>query len=324
MPQKIYANITDTIGNTPLVRLNKVTNGLGAQVALKLEFFNPMSSVKDRMALAMIDDAAARGLLLPGGHIVEPTSGNTGIGLAFVAAARGYKLTVVMPETMSIERRLVLKMLGADIVLTPGPNGMAGAIAVATEYAQKTGAFMPQQFENPANPAAHTKTTAEEIWADTDGKVAIFVSGVGTGGTITGVGKVLKARSPGVKVVAVEPAESPVLSGGKPAPHKIQGIGAGFVPLILDTNVYDEIMCIDSATALQTARDVIQQEGIPLGISSGATVAAALKLAARPENTGKLIVAIAASGLERYLSTALTENARDEVARIPVTPVPVL
>jgi cysteine synthase A len=319
MHGKIYNNITELIGNTPILALQKLPKGLGAQVALKLEFFNPMSSVKDRMAFSMIQAALQEGKIKPETVVIEPTSGNTGIGLAFVCASLGIKLTIVMPETMSLERRMVLKMLGAQLVLTPGTLGMPGAVKYALALAENTpGSFVPQQFENPANPEIHFKTTSEEIWVDTSGKIDIFVSGVGTGGTITGVGRALKAKNPKIQVYAVEPEESAVLSGEKPGPHKIQGIGAGFVPVNLDRTVVDGILKVSSQQAIDTARQVILSEGIPLGISSGATTYAALELAKRPENKGKLIVAIAASNLERYLSTFLTEHIRAEVATLPV------
>ena len=321
MHGKIYYDITQTIGHTPLVRLRKMNTG-GADVVVKLECFNPLSSVKDRMALSMIEDAEKAGKLKPGMRIVEPTSGNTGIGLAFVAAARGYPITLVMPETMSIERRVVLRMLGAEIVLTPGPLGMKGAIALATRMVEQTpGTYMPQQFNNPANPRIHKETTAEEIWHDTQGKVDIVIAGVGTGGTITGVGEGLRAKKPGIRMIAVEPTESAVLSGGQPGPHKIQGIGAGFVPQVLDTKGYEEVIQVSSEEALAMSRRTIVEEGLPVGISSGAVVKAALDVSARPENKGKLVVAILASGLERYLSTALTEHVRAEMASLAVTPV---
>jgi cysteine synthase A len=324
MHGKMYDNITQTIGHTPLVKLHKLTEGCVADVAVKLEFFNPMSSVKDRMALAMIEAAEKQGHLKPGMRIIEPTSGNTGIGLAFVAAAKGYPLTVVMPETMSMERRIVLRMFGAQLVLSPAANGMTGALAVAKKLvAEDSNSYMPQQFENPANPLIHFHTTAEEIWNDTQGKVDIVICGVGTGGTITGVGEALKAKKPSVQMIAVEPVESPVLSGGKPGPHKIQGIGAGFVPEILNTKIYSEVIKISSEEALVTSRQLILQEGIPVGISSGAAAKAALQVAARPENKGKLIVAIMPSSLERYLSTLLTENVVEEVKNIAVTPMPI-
>jgi cysteine synthase A len=309
---KIYDSITDTVGDTPIVRLNRVARekGVNADLLAKLEFFNPISSVKDRIGVAMIDSLEAQGKLTPGrGVIVEPTSGNTGIALAFVAAARGYKLLLVMPESMSIERRKMLALLGAELVLTPAALGMKGAIAKANEIVASTpGAVIPQQFENPANPEIHRRTTAEEIWNDTKGEVDIVVSGVGTGGTITGVGQVLKARKPGVKIVAVEPEDSPVLSGGAPGPHKIQGIGAGFAPVILDRSVIDEVVTVGNQTAFDTARLVARLEGVPVGISSGAAVAAAVDVGRRPENAGKKIVIIIPSFAERYLSTALFEG----------------
>jgi len=309
---KIYASITDTVGDTPLVRLDRLARlkGVDATLLAKLEFFNPIASVKDRIGVAMVDALEAEGTIVPGKTtLIEPTSGNTGIALAFVAAARGYRLILVMPETMSIERRKMLRLLGAELVLTEGAKGMKGAIARAEELKAEIGdAIIPQQFQNPANPAIHRETTAEEIWNDTDGAIDILVSGVGTGGTITGVGQVLKPRKPSLKVVAVEPAESPVLSGGAPGPHKIQGIGAGFVPGVLDTSIYDEVVQVASATALETARLVAKVEGIPVGISSGAAIAAALEVAARPESAGKTIVIIIPSFAERYLSTALFEG----------------
>jgi len=303
--QRIFESIVDTVGHTPLVRLNRVTREAGcvATVAAKLESFNPLSSVKDRIAVSMVNAAEQAGTLKPGMEIVEPTSGNTGIGLAFVAAARGYTCTLFMPETMSLERRALLKMLGAQVVLTPGGEGMTGAVERAAAYAQQIpNAFMPQQFENPANPEVHRRTTAEEIWRDTEGTVDIFIAGVGTGGTITGVAEVLKERKPEVKVIALEPAGSPVLSGGKPGSHKIQGIGAGFVPKILNTAVIDEVMTVKDDDAFETALRVSAVEGILCGISSGAAAWAALEVARRPENAGKLIVVIFPSAGERYIS----------------------
>ncbi|MBN9020159.1 MAG: cysteine synthase A [Rhizobiales bacterium] len=309
---RIYESITDTIGDTPLVRLKRIEAeaGVGAKLLAKLEFFNPISSVKDRIGVAMIDALEAEGRITPGRTVlIEPTSGNTGIALAFVAAARGYRLILVMPETMSIERRKMLKLLGAELVLTEGAKGMKGAIARAEELIAEIGdAVMPQQFANPANPAIHRATTAEEIWNDTHGDVDAFVAGVGTGGTITGVGQVLKQRRPELRVIAVEPAESPVLSGGAPGPHKIQGIGAGFVPPVLDTTVYDEVIKVASADAIAQARLAARLEGIPVGISSGAAIAAAIEVGRRPEMAGKTIVLIVPSFAERYLSTALFEG----------------
>ncbi len=309
---RIYDSITQTIGDTPLVRLDRLAKekGVSAHLLAKLEFFNPISSVKDRIGVSMIDALEAQGKIRPGhGVLVEPTSGNTGIALAFVAAARGYKLILVMPESMSIERRKMLALLGAELVLTPAALGMKGAIAKASEIVAATpGAILPQQFENPANPDIHRRTTAEEIWNDTAGAVDIVVSGVGTGGTITGVGQVLKKRKPGLRMVAVEPEDSPVLSGGAPGPHKIQGIGAGFAPAILDRSVIDEVVTVGNQTAFDTARLVARLEGIPVGISSGAAVAAALDLGRRSENAGKNIVIIVPSFAERYLSTALFEG----------------
>ncbi len=308
---RVYESITDTIGDTPLVRLNRLPaeRGVKATILAKLEFFNPISSVKDRIGVNMVDALEASGVLKPGGTLIEPTSGNTGIALAFVAAARGYRLILVMPETMSLERRKMLALLGAELVLTPGPGGMRGAVAKAEELkAEIPGAIIPQQFENPANPEIHRKTTAEEIWNDTNGEIDIFVSGVGTGGTITGVGQVLKPRRPGLKVIAVEPEDSPVLSGGQPGPHKIQGIGAGFVPGVLDRSVIDEVVTVGNQTSFDTARALARLEGIPAGISSGAAVAAALEIGARPGNEGKTIVVIIPSFAERYISSALFEG----------------
>jgi len=309
---RIADDITQLIGGTPLVGLRHVTDGAGARVAAKLEFFNPAGSVKDRIAVSMIDAAEEAGLLTAGTTVVEPTSGNTGIALAMVCAARGYKCIFTMPETMSRERRLLLRGYGAELVLTPGPDGMGGAIAKATEIAKGDGDFfMPQQFENAANPAIHERTTAEEIWTDTDGQVDIFVAGVGTGGTITGVGHVLKERKPSVQVIAVEPAASPILSGGAKGPHPIQGIGAGFVPAILDTDVYDEVVTVENQDAFDMAHRMAHEEGLLVGISSGAATWAAAEVARRPENAGKLVVVIIPSFGERYLSTALFEGLGD-------------
>jgi len=303
---RIAQNVTELIGNTPLVRINRLTAGMDAQVVGKLEFQNPAHSVKDRIGLAMIDAAQAAGKIKADTIVLEPTSGNTGIGLAMVCAARGIKCAFVMPETMSRERRLLLKAYGADLILTPGPDGMTGAIRKTQELAAADSRyFIPQQFENPANPEIHRKTTAEEIWRDTDGKIDIFVSGIGTGGTITGVGEVLKARKPGLQVVAVEPDASPVLSGGVKGPHPIQGIGAGFVPAILNTKIYDEVIRVKNDDALAIARRMATEEGLLVGISSGAATWAALEVAKRPENSGKLIVVIIPSFGERYLSTVL-------------------
>ena len=306
---KIANNVTELVGNTPLVKLNRVTAGAGATVVAKLEFFNPGHSVKDRIAVAMVDAAQAAGKIGPDTVVLEPTSGNTGIGLAMVCAARGIKCAFVMPETMSRERKLLLRAYGAELILTPGPEGMGGAIAKAKALADEDSRyFIPQQFENPANPAVHRATTAEEIWADTDGQVDIVVAGVGTGGTVTGIGEVLKARKPGVQVVAVEPDASPVLSGGQKGPHPIQGIGAGFVPAVLNTAIYDEVMRVRNDDAFTTARRMATEEGLLVGISSGAATWAALELAQRPENAGKLIVVIIPSFGERYLSTALFQH----------------
>lgn len=308
---RIHNDITETFGNTPLVRLNKVTAGLGATVLAKLEFFNPSSSVKDRLAVAIVDAAEKDGSLKPGGTIVEATSGNTGIGLAMVGAARGYSVVLTMPETMSIERRALLRGYGAELVLTPGPEGMKGAVSRAEQIATERGAVLARQFENEANAAIHRATTGPEIWNDTDGAVDIFVAGVGTGGTVTGTGQYLKERNPSIQVVAVEPAESPILNGGAPGPHKIQGIGANFVPDVLDREVYDEVIDVNIAEAVEVARRLSTEEGILAGISSGATVKAALDLAARPENAGKTIVVVVASNGERYLSTVLFEGILD-------------
>ncbi|WP_299819545.1 cysteine synthase A [uncultured Roseibium sp.] len=309
---KIYSSITDTIGDTPIVRLDRLakTHGVKGNLLAKLEFFNPISSVKDRIGVAMVEAMEADGRIVPGKTtLVEPTSGNTGIALAFVAAAKGYRLILVMPETMSVERRKMFKIMGAELELTEGPKGMKGAIARAEELlGEIEGSVMPQQFENPANPEVHRNTTAEEIWNDTDGKVDVFVSGIGTGGTITGVSQVLKTRNPDVHVVAVEPADSPILSGGQPGPHKIQGIGAGFIPSILDTSVYDEVQTIANEDAFAMAREVAKTEGVPVGISSGAALTAAIRVGQRDEMAGKNIVVIIPSFAERYLSTALFEG----------------
>jgi cysteine synthase A len=308
----IYSNITEVVGRTPLVRLNRLTEGAGATVLAKLEFYNPASSVKDRIGVAIIDAAEKSGALAPGGTIVEGTSGNTGIALALVGAARGYKVILTMPETMSKERRVLLRAYGAEIVLTPGADGMRGAVEKAQEIVASTeNAVWAQQFANEANPAIHRATTAEEIWADTDGGVDIFVAGIGTGGTITGVGQVLKERKPEVKVIAVEPSESPILNGGAPGPHKIQGIGANFVPEILDTSVYDEVIDVSADEAVATARALATDEGILGGISSGAAVKAALDVARRPENAGKTIVVIVPDFGERYVSTVLYQDLVD-------------
>ena len=306
--KKIAERLTDLVGNTPLLELNNYNKnkGLKARVIAKLEYFNPAGSVKDRVALAMIEDAEAKGLLKPGATIIEPTSGNTGVGLAFVAAAKGYKLILTMPDTMSVERRNLLAALGARIVLTPGAEGMKGAIAKAEQLRDGTpGAVILQQFANPANPAVHRRTTAEEIWRDTDGRIDLFVAGVGTGGTLTGVGQYLKSKKPGVKVVAVEPKDSPVLSEGHAGSHKIQGIGAGFVPDVLDTKVYDEIIAVTNEDAFATGRLIGHKEGVLVGISSGAAVWAAIELAKRPENKGKNIVVLLPDTGDRYLSTPL-------------------
>lgn len=306
--KKIAKSLTELVGNTPLLELNKYGKNkeLKARIVVKLEYFNPAGSVKDRVALAMIEEAEREGRLQAGATLIEPTSGNTGVGLAFVAAAKGYKLILTMPDTMSVERRNLLKALGAQLVLTPGADGMKGAIARAQEIQAATpGALILQQFENPANPAIHRRTTGEEIWNDTDGEVDLFVGGVGTGGTVSGVGAALKAHNPAVKVVAVEPESSPVLSGGKPGPHKIQGIGAGFVPKNFDRSVVDEVQLVSNDDAIRAGRDLAQYEGLLVGISSGAAVAAATRLAQQPENAGKLIVALLPDTGERYLSTLL-------------------
>ncbi|KZK84442.1 O-acetylserine sulfhydrylase [Pseudovibrio sp. W64] len=309
---KIYSSITETIGNTPIVRLDRLAkaHGVKGNLLAKLEFFNPISSVKDRIGVAMVEAMEAAGKIIPGKTtLIEPTSGNTGIALAFVAAAKGYRLILVMPETMSIERRKMLKLLGAEIDLTEGPKGMKGAVARAEELlAEIPDAVIPQQFENPANPEVHRKTTAEEIWNDTDGNVDVFVSGIGTGGTITGTSQVLKERNPALHVVAVEPADSPLLSGGQPGPHKIQGIGAGFVPGVLDTAVYDEVVTVSNEDSFALSREVAKTEGVPVGISSGAALKAAIEVGKREEMAGKNIVIIIPSFAERYLSTALFEG----------------
>ncbi|MDA0251621.1 MAG: cysteine synthase A [Actinomycetota bacterium] len=309
---RIYDNVSELVGRTPLVRLNRLTEGLGAQVVAKLEFYNPANSVKDRIGVAIIDAAERAGELQPGGTIVEATSGNTGIALAMVGAARGYKVILTMPETMSTERRVMLRAYGAEIVLTPGSEGMAGAVARAKQIIADTpNAISANQFANPANPAIHAATTAEEVWADTDGRVDIFVAGIGTGGTVTGVGHVLKTRKPGVQIVGVEPKDSPLLTEGQAGPHKIQGIGANFVPEVLDRQAYDEIIDVELDDAVRVARDLGTEEGILGGISSGAIIWAALELARRPENAGKLIVAIVCDYGERYISTVLFDDIRD-------------
>jgi cysteine synthase A len=307
----IYNDITETVGNTPLIRLNKVTKGVVGTVAVKLESRNPLGSVKDRIGVSMIDAATEAGLIKPGTVIIEPTSGNTGIALAFVAAARGHRLLLVMPDTMSIERRKLFKILGAEVVLTPGEKGMRGAVEKAEELARQTPhAFVPQQFKNAANPDAHRRTTAEEIWRDTDGTIDFFVAGVGTGGTITGVSEIIKSRRPTFKAVAVEPADSPILSGGKPGPHKIQGIGAGFIPDVLRRDLIDEVIQVSSADAGHMARRLACEEGILGGISAGANVVAAIQLAKRAANAGKLIVTVICDTGERYLSTWLYEDVK--------------
>jgi len=309
---KIYNNITELIGNTPLVRLNRINQGSAAEVVLKLEYFNPAHSVKDRIGVAMINAAEDQGLLTPESIIVEPTSGNTGIALAFAAASRGYGCVIIMPEKVSYERKMMMKVLGAELILTPAEEGMDGAIAKARALVESDPRYyMPNQFANPENPAIHRRTTAEEIWVDTDGKVDILVAGIGTGGTITGTGEGLKAHNPNIQVVAVEPEASPVLSGGEKGPHPIMGIGAGFIPEVLNTAIYDEIVTVTGDDAFDTARQLATQEGLPVGISSGAATWAALQVAKRPENEGKLIVVIIPSFAERYLSTPLFDDLRD-------------
>ena len=315
---QIFSDITKTIGRTPLVRLNRVTAGLHADVAVKCEFFNPLSSVKDRIGVAMIEAAERDHRIDKESTIIEPTSGNTGIALAFVCAAKGYRLILTMPDTMSVERRILLRMLGADLILTPGAEGMPGAIRKAEQLQREIkNSFLPQQFNNPANPEVHRRTTAVEIWEDTNGRVDAIVAGVGTGGTITGIGEVIKSKKPAFKAIAVEPVDSPVISGGKPGPHKIQGIGAGFIPKNLNTSIIDDVIKVTNDDSFAMARRLSKEEGILCGISSGANVWAAIEYAKRPENKGKLIVTVAASTGERYLSTALAAEARAEVTKNP-------
>ena len=317
----IADSMVATVGNTPLIRLHKLTEGLGAEILVKAEFFNPLFSVKDRIGKAMIETAEKDGSLKPGGLIIEPTSGNTGIALAFVARAKGYRIILTMPESMSLERRVLLRLLGAELVLTPRARGMGGAIAMAKKLLEENpGSFGPGQFDNPANPQVHRETTAEEIWRDTDGKIDAFVAGVGTGGTITGVSEVLKART-ALKVFAVEPAASPVISGGAPGPHMIQGIGAGFIPKNLNVSIIDEVIQVSNDNAFATAQALNQLEGIPAGISTGANVWSAIQVAKRPEFQGKRIVTIGCSSTERYLSTPLAEKVREEVANLPVAEI---
>lgn len=319
---RVFEDITKTIGQTPLVKMQRLGKDLPGQLLLKLEFFNPLGSVKDRIGLNMIEQAELSGKLKLGMEIIEPTSGNTGIALAFVCAAKGYSLTLTMPETMSKERRTLLLLLGAKVILTPGLLGMKGAVAKARELNEKnSNSFMPSQFDNPANPAIHKETTALEIWRDTDGQVDVLVSGVGTAGTISGIGSVLKAKKPSVKVIAVEPTESPVLSGGKPSPHKIQGIGAGFIPKNYDSKIVDAVEQVSSEESLITAREVIKKEGIPVGISSGAAIAVGLRIAAKAENAGKKIVVIVPSYTERYLSTLLAQAEREQAESLPVASI---